>query len=113
MHREEDKKRWRQTSKQLLWLTYTSIFTVVLLLVLAFVNSANLQQKHYIAWAVALVFTAIAVPVPMHMIHMHLIHYRHSMQVRSSLYDPLHTVCKAPMNTVRTVSCMHLCTRYV
>jgi len=53
---------------------------IVLLLVLAFVNSADLRKKHYIAWAVGLVFTCIAVPVPIHMIHMHLIHYRHRMQ---------------------------------
>ncbi len=79
-HKEEDKQRWRGTSRKLLYLTYLNIAAIILLIVLAFVVSGDLRQKHYIAYAVALVFTAIAVPVPLHMIHMHLIHYRHRMQ---------------------------------
>ena len=79
--REEEstyRKRWEDTSKVLLILTYVALFAVVGVGIWQLLDYKD--TKYVVAWSVAAFFAAFSIPLTLHAIHLHIIHYRSKLQ---------------------------------
>ncbi len=72
------RKRWEDTSRILLILTYIALAAVVGVGIWQLIDYKD--TKYIVAWSVAAFFAAFAVPLSLHAIHLHIIHYRCRLQ---------------------------------